>query len=86
MPDKYPIMSKKYYSIFASPMTRKGLADAVNAEIAKIWASCDNVKSMAAYGLASKAWFDPPADNYRAGIDRPKDWKAPTAADSCFAS
>ena len=84
MADKYPIMSKKYYSIFATPMERKGLADAINAEIAKIWANCDNVKSMAAYGLASKAWFDPPADNYRAGIDRPKDWKAPTAADSCF--
>ncbi|WP_421696268.1 substrate-binding periplasmic protein [Aestuariivirga sp.] len=84
MPDKYPIMSKKYYSIFATPMERKGLADAINAEIGKIWANCDNVKSMAAYGLASKAWFDPPADNYRAGIDRPKDWKAPTAADSCF--
>lgn len=84
MPDKYPIMSKKYYSIFATPMERKGLADAINAEIGKIWANCDNVKSMAAYGLASKAWFDPPADNYRAGVDRPKDWKAPTAADSCF--
>lgn len=84
IPDKYPIMSKKYYSIFASPMERKALADAVNAEIGKIWANCDNVKSMAAYGLGSKAWFDPPADNYRAGVDRPKDWKAPTAADSCF--
>lgn len=84
MPDKYPIMSKKYYSIFATPMERKGLADAINAEIAKIWANCDNVKSMAAYGLGSKAWFEPPADNYRAGVDRPKDWKAPTAADSCF--
>lgn len=84
IPDKYPIMSKKYYSIFASPMERKALADAVNAEIQKIWANCDNVKSMAAYGLGSKAWFEPPADNYRAGIDRPKDWKAPTAADSCF--
>ena len=84
MPDKYPIMSKEYYSIFASPMERKALADAVNAEITKIWANCDNVKSMAAYGLGSKAWFEPPADNYRAGIDRPKDWKAPTAGDSCF--
>lgn len=85
-PDKYPIMSKKYYSIFATPMSRKPLADAVNAEIAKIWASCDNVKAMAAYGLGDKAWFDPPADNYRAGIDRPADWKAPVAAESCFAS
>ncbi len=86
VPDKYPIMSKKYYSIFASPMTRKPLADAINAEIAKIWSTCDNVKAMAAYGLGSKAWFEPPEDSYRAGVDRPADWKAPVAADTCFTS
>lgn len=84
-PEKYPIMSKKYYSIFATPTTRKALADAINVEIGKIWASCANVKSMAAYGLGDKAWFDPPADNYRVGVDRPEGWKAPVAADSCFA-
>jgi cystine transport system substrate-binding protein len=83
-PAKYPIMSKKYYSIFATPQTRKPLADAINAEITKLWASCANVKSMAAYGLGDKAWFEPPADNYRVGVDRPSDWKAPVAPENCF--
>jgi cystine transport system substrate-binding protein len=83
-PEKYPIMSKKYYSIFATPTTRKPLADAINAEIAKIWESCANVKSMAAYGLGDKAWFEPPADNYRVGVDRAEGWKAPVAPESCF--
>jgi polar amino acid transport system substrate-binding protein len=83
-PEKYPIMSKKYYSIFATPTSRKPLADAINAEIAKIWESCANVKSMAAYGLGDKAWFEPPADNYRVGVDRPEGWKAPVAPESCF--
>lgn len=83
-PDKYPIMSKKYYSIFATPMSRKPLADAINTEIAKLWADCSNVKSMAAYGLGDRSWFQPPEPDYRGGIDRPEGWKAPTAPDSCF--
>lgn len=82
--DKFPIMSKKYHSIFASPMTRKPLADAINAEIAKLWADCSNVKSMAAFGLGAKSWFEPPQPDYRGGIDRPADWAAPVAPDSCF--
>jgi polar amino acid transport system substrate-binding protein len=84
VPEKYPIMSKKYYSIFATPKSRGALADAVNAEIAKIWADCSNVKSMAAYGLGDRSWFTPPDTDYRVGVDRPEGWKAPTAPDSCF--
>ncbi len=81
-PAKYPIMSTKYYSIMAIYPEEKELYEAINAEVAKSWADCDNVKSMAKYGLGNKAWFDPPNPNYR--IDRPKDWKAPTSPDSCF--
>jgi polar amino acid transport system substrate-binding protein len=81
-PDKYPIMSTKYYSIMAVAPDEKDLYQAINAEIAKAWADCDNVKTMAKYGLGDKAWFDPPNPNYR--TDRPADWKAPKAPDSCF--
>jgi L-cystine transport system substrate-binding protein len=83
-PEKYPIMSKKYYSIFATPMSRKPLADAINAEIAKLWADCSNVKSMAEFGLGDKSWFIPPEPDYRAGVDRPEGWTSPKAPDSCF--
>jgi cystine transport system substrate-binding protein len=81
-PAKYPIMSTKYYSIMAIYPEEKELYEAINAEIAKSWANCDNVKSMAKYGLGNKAWFDPPNPDYR--IDRAKDWKAPKSPDSCF--
>jgi len=84
IPEKYPIMSKKYYSIFATPKSRPALADADNAEITKLWADCSNVKSMAAYGLGDRSWFTPPDTDYRVGVDRPESWKAPTAPDSCF--
>jgi cystine transport system substrate-binding protein len=82
--DKYPIMSTKYYSVMGIWPEDKELYDAVNAEIQKAWASCLNVKTMAKYGLGSPGWFDPPEKNYR--IDRPADWKAPTADPKCFAA
>lgn len=82
--DKYPIMSTKYYSIMGIWPEDKELYEAVNAEIQKAWASCTNVKTMATYGLGSPGWFEPPEKNYR--IDRPADWKAPTADKSCFAA
>lgn len=82
--DKYPIMSTKYYSIMGIFPEDKELYEAVNAEIGKAWASCLNVKTMAKYGLGSPGWFDPPEKDYR--IDRPADWKAPTADPTCFAN
>lgn len=83
-PEKYPIMSKKYYSIFATPTSRKPLADAINAEIAKFWEDCSNVKSMAEFGLGDRSWFTPPEPDYRGGIDRPEGWTSPQSPDSCF--
>ena len=84
-PDKYPIMSQKYNVIFGINKELKELHDAVNEQIAKIWADCLNVKSMAKFGLSDKSWFDPPASevNIRIGVDRPNDWYAPNG-DHCF--
>lgn len=83
-PDKYPIMSTKYYSIMGLWPQDKELYEAINKEIAKAWAECANVKVMAEYGLGDPSWFAPPAKDYRNGVDRPADWKAPAAAESCF--
>jgi len=83
--DRYPIMSQKYNVIFGINKELKELHDAVNEQIAKIWADCLNVKSMANFGLSDKSWFDPPAaeENIRIGVDRPNDWIAPNG-DHCF--
>jgi L-cystine transport system substrate-binding protein len=84
--DKYPIMSTKYYSVMGIWPESKELYEAVNAEITKAWETCLNVKTMAKYGLGSEGWFTPPEKDYRSGVDRPADWKAPTADPSCFAN
>lgn len=84
-PDKYPVMSQKYNIIFAMNKELAELHDAINGEIAKVWADCTNVKLMTAYGLSEKSWFEPPPhdENIRIGVDRSKDWKAPSG-DHCF--
>jgi polar amino acid transport system substrate-binding protein len=83
-PDKYPIMSTKYNVVIGVCPEQKELHDALNAEIAKAWENCENVKLMAAYGLTAKAWFDPPPEpSARVGVDRPEGWKAPSGA-HCF--
>jgi cystine transport system substrate-binding protein len=82
--EKYPIMSTKYYSVMGIWPENKELYEAVNQEIAKAWADCSNVKVMAEYGLGSPSWFEPPAKDYRNGVDRPADWKSPRSAESCF--
>jgi L-cystine transport system substrate-binding protein len=82
--DKFPIMSTKYYSIMGIYPEDKDLAAAINGEIAKAWADCANVKSMAAYGLGDPAWFVPPSPDYRIGVDRPEGWQAPKSPANCF--
>ena len=78
-------MSQKYNVIFGINKDLPWLYDSFNKEIAKIWASCLNVKAMSAYGLSDKAWFQPPPSeaNIRIGVDRPKGWDAPSG-DHCF--
>jgi L-cystine transport system substrate-binding protein len=84
MPDKYPIMSTKYNVIFGVTKDEKALEEAISKVITEdIWPNCINVKTMANYGMGDKSWFIPPDPNPRLNIDRPKDYKAPTA-DHCF--
>jgi polar amino acid transport system substrate-binding protein len=84
-PDKYPIMSQVYNVIFGINPEAKELHDAVNEQIAQIWADCTNVEVMSKYGLGDKSWFTPPPqeENLRIGVDRPEGWQAPNG-DHCF--
>ena len=80
---KYSLLTGKYNVVFGLSQDAPKLLAAVNAEIAKIWASCANLEIAKKYGLGDKSWFDPGSLNLRAGIDRPKDWKQPRLPASC---
>ena len=56
---------------------------AINAEIRKLWATCDNKKIMAKYGVINPDFFVPPSPDPRVGVDRGADYKAPTLPASC---
>lgn len=83
-PEKFPIMSTKYYSIMAVYPENKELYEKINAAIQQAWKDCLNVKVMAKYGLGAPMWFDPPLKSYRNGVDRPADWEQPKADPKCF--
>lgn len=83
-PDKFPIMSTKYYSIIGVWPENKELYAALNAELLKAWDDCLNVEVMAKYGLGADFWFMGPALDYRGGVDRPADWKSPASPEKCF--
>lgn len=59
------------------------LAGAINEKIHEAWATCRLRKTAEKYGLADPAWFDPGPAGGREGVDRPKDWKAPTMPENC---
>ena len=53
------------------------LVEDINAVLAELWSSCKLKEIGTKYGMSDDVWFHPGADNPRAGVDRPADWKQP---------
>ena len=72
-------MSTKYYAIMGI-YKKSGLPrDAINGEIAKAWAACDNVEVDVGLRPGRPGLVHAPSPDYRIGVDRPAGWKSPTA-------
>lgn len=82
---KYPMMAGYFSIIMGMNKDNPELFAAVNEQIGKIWADCTNVETLGSFGLVEAHWFQPPAENYRAGVDRPADWVPPSAPEKCTA-
>lgn len=81
--EKYSLLTGKYNVVFGLNQNSPKLLEAVNKQIAAIWASCKNLEVAKKYGLGDRSWFEPGSLNLRAGVDRAKDWKQPTLPPSC---
>jgi polar amino acid transport system substrate-binding protein len=79
----FPIMSTKYNATMAIRKEATHLADAINAEIGKLWEACTIQHILASYGVTNPAFFVPPDPNPRVGVDRPEGWKSPTLNPAC---
>jgi polar amino acid transport system substrate-binding protein len=82
----FPIMSTKYNVIMGVRKDATALADAINAGIADLWATCQNQAFMAEYGVTNASFFIPPDPNPRVGVDRDEGWVSPTLGADCDAN
>ena len=74
----FPLLTGLGQVVFGMNKDDPELAKAVNAEIDKLWQSCDLRKIGKTYGLVQDVWYIPGAANPRIGVDRPADWKSPS--------
>lgn len=82
----FPIMSTKYNVVMGVRKDATALADALNAGIQELWATCQNQAFMAEYGVTNPSFFIPPDPNPRIGVDREEGWESPTLGADCDAS
>ncbi len=82
----FPIMSTKYNVVMGVRKDATALADALNAGIADLWATCQNQVFMAEYGVTNPSFFIPPDVNPRIGVDREEGWESPTLNPECDAN
>jgi len=82
----FPIMSTAYNATMGIRKDARSLHDAINAEIAELWATCTNQAIMARYGVTGAGFFAPPDPNPRVGVDREPGWISPTLNAACNAS
>lgn len=64
--------------VFGLSKENAALADALSAEIRKLWESCQVKEIGKKYGSVNEANYTPSPNNFRAGVDRPADWTPPT--------
>ena len=75
--EEYSLLTEKWNVVFGLNQGAENLLDAFNAEIAKLWETCEQQKIGAKYGIDADDWFVP-GSNLRTGIDRSADWTQPT--------
>jgi polar amino acid transport system substrate-binding protein len=73
----FPLLTGLGQVVFGMHKDNPELAKQVNAEIAKLWQSCELRKIGKTYGLVQDVWYVPVGANLRAGVDRAADWKLP---------
>jgi polar amino acid transport system substrate-binding protein len=75
---EFPLLTGLGQVVFGMNKDDPALAKAVDAEIGKLWQSCELRRIGKTYGLVQDVWYAPGAPNPRIGVDRPADWKSPS--------
>lgn len=74
----FPLLTGLGQVVFGLSKDNPALVAAFNAEIQKLWQTCELRQIGSRYGLTQDVWFIPDGKSVRPGVDRPADWQLPS--------
>nr|WP_284317081.1 transporter substrate-binding domain-containing protein [Labrys miyagiensis] len=76
----FPLLTGLGQVVYGFNKKNDDLRQKVDAILAEMWRNCEMKASGTRYGLSADVWYTPAGKNFRAGIDRPADYKLPACA------
>jgi L-cystine transport system substrate-binding protein len=73
----FPLLTGLGQVVFGFNKDNDDLRQAADAIITKMWSTCAMKEIGAKYGLSDSVWYSAKGENFRAGVDRPADYKLP---------
>ncbi len=77
---EFPLLTGLGQVVYGLNQADDDLRQKMDAVIADMWKTCEMKEIGARYGLSADVWFMPTGENFRAGVDRPADYKLPSCA------
>ncbi|CVI62604.1 ABC transporter substrate-binding protein (plasmid) [Agrobacterium leguminum] len=74
----YPLLTGLGQVVYGLNQKNDDLRQKMDAVIDEMWKTCEMKAIGDRYGLSADVWFKPVGENFRAGVDRPADYKLPS--------
>ena len=76
----FPLLTGLGQVVYGLNQKNDDLRQKMDAIIAEMWKTCEMKAIGDRYGLSADVWYKPVGENFRAGVDRPADYKLPSCA------
>lgn len=76
----FPLLTGLGQVVYGLNKKNDDLRQKMDAIIAEMWTTCEMKAIGERYGLSADVWYVPAGENFRAGVDRPADYKLPSCA------
>lgn len=76
----FPLLTGLGQVVYGLNQKSDDLRRKMDAIITEMWKNCEMKEIGARYGLSADVWYQPAGKNFRAGVDRPADYKLPSCA------
>jgi cystine transport system substrate-binding protein len=76
----FPLLTGLGQVVYGLNQKNDDLRQKMDAVITEMWKTCEMKEIGERYGLSADVWFKPMGDKFRAGVDRPADYKLPSCA------